>query len=92
MFRRDILKELVKWKDKKFRKPLFIRGARQVEKTTAIHLFAEQFDQYIYLNLEKEAEREIFEKVYSFPDLVTNIFIYTDGRENIPLKKPEPLE
>jgi len=82
MFRRDILKELVKWKDKKFRKPL----------TTAIHLFAEQFDQYIYLNLEKEAEREIFEKVYSFPDLVTNIFIYTDGRENIPLKKPEPLE
>jgi uncharacterized protein len=54
MFRRDILKELVKWKDKKFRKPLVIRGARQVGKTTAIHLFAEQFDQYIYLNLEKE--------------------------------------
>jgi len=37
MFRRDILKELVKWKDKKFRKPLVIRGARQVGKTTAIH-------------------------------------------------------
>jgi uncharacterized protein len=82
MFRRDILKELVKWKDKKFRKPLVIRGARQVGKTTAIHLFAEQFDQYIYLNLEKEAEREIFEKVYPFPDLVTNIFIYTEKKRD----------
>jgi predicted AAA+ superfamily ATPase len=34
------------------RKPLVIRGARQVGKTTVIHQFAQQFEQYIYLNVE----------------------------------------
>jgi len=82
MFRRDILKELISWKEKQFRKPLVIRGARQVGKTTAIHLFSVQLDQYIYLNLEKEAEREIFEKVYPFLDLVTNLFIYAKKKRD----------
>jgi predicted AAA+ superfamily ATPase len=82
MFKRDILQELSRWKDKSFRKPLVIRGARQVGKTTAIHLFSKQFDQYIYLNLEKEEEREIFEKTYPFPDLVSNLFIYAGKKRN----------
>ncbi|MDF1571367.1 MAG: AAA family ATPase [Bacteroidales bacterium] len=82
MFKRDILEELTKWKGKKFRKPLVIRGARQVGKTTAVHLFSDQFDQYIYLNLEKEEERIIFEQNYPFPDLVTNLFIYSGKRRD----------
>ncbi|MFW6352570.1 MAG: ATP-binding protein [Bacteroidota bacterium] len=82
MFKRDILQELSRWKDKSFRKPLVIRGARQVGKTTAIHLFSKQFDQYIYLNLEKNEEREIFERTYPFPDLVSNLFIYAGKRRN----------
>ena len=82
MFKRDILKELTKWKGKKFRKPLVIRGARQVGKTTAVHMFSDQFDQYIYLNLEKEEERIIFEQNYPFPDLVTNLFIYAGKRRD----------
>ncbi len=39
MFKRDILKRLSGWAEKKDRKPLIRRGARQVGKTTAIHLF-----------------------------------------------------
>lgn len=82
MFKRDILQELSRWKEKEFRKPLVIRGARQVGKTTAIHLFSRQFDQYIYLNLEKDEERQIFEQTYPFPDLVSNLFIYAGKRRN----------
>lgn len=82
MFKRDILKELIKWQGNKFRKPLVIRGARQVGKTTAIHMFSDQFDQYIYLNLEKEEERKIFEQAYPFSDLVTNLFIYAGKRRD----------
>ena len=82
MFKREILEELVKWKGKEFRKPLVIRGARQVGKTTAINMFSEQFDQYIYLNLEKEEERQIFEQNYPFPDLITNLFIYSGKKRN----------
>ncbi len=82
MFKRDILEELTNWKGKKYRKPLVIRGARQVGKTTAVHLFSDQFDQYIYLNLEKKEERIIFEQNYPFPDLLTNLFIYAGKRRD----------
>ena len=52
MFNRLIIKELEKWGKQKDRKPLVIRGARQVGKTTLVNQFAGHFEQYIYLNLE----------------------------------------
>lgn len=60
MIKRTIVEELKSWKLSKGRKPLVLRGARQVGKTTAVHLFAESFEQYIYLNLEKEKDRQLF--------------------------------
>jgi predicted AAA+ superfamily ATPase len=49
------------WKNKKGRKPLVIRGARQVGKTFAVKEFARNnFDTFIYLNLDKEEDAEIF--------------------------------
>jgi predicted AAA+ superfamily ATPase len=47
MFDRVIIQELKKWLGNPDRKPLVIRGARQVGKTTVIHQFAQQFEQYI---------------------------------------------
>ncbi len=76
MFKRDILGELKKWATKTNRKPLVMRGARQVGKTTAIEMFSKDFDQYISLNLEKAHEREIFETEYPFPDLLTTLFLF----------------
>ena len=52
MFQREIIEELQKWHQKGARKPLVIRGARQVGKTTVIQQFSGGFEQYIYLNLE----------------------------------------
>jgi predicted AAA+ superfamily ATPase len=75
VFRRDILQELKKWAEKPNRKPLVLRGARQVGKTTAIGMLSKDFEQYIYLNLEKTSDREIFEKEYPFSDLLTSLFI-----------------
>jgi len=76
MFSRDITKELQKWAAKPSRKPLILRGARQVGKTTAVNLFSKDFDQYIYLNLEKVEQRDIFEQQYPFSDLITTLFIF----------------
>ena len=59
-FERSIVQELRKWKVSEHRKPLVIRGARQVGKTTVIKEFARDFDTFIYLNLEKEDDRELF--------------------------------
>lgn len=80
MFNRDIIAELKKWASKETRKPLVLRGARQVGKTTAIEIFSKDFDQYIRLNLEKHNEREIFENEYPFPDLLTALFIYAQKK------------
>lgn len=76
MFKRDILIKLSEWAEKKDRKPLILRGARQVGKTTAVHLFSERFDQYLYLNLEIKEERTIFEQEYPIEELLQAIFFY----------------
>ena len=51
MFRRIAQKYLYEWAQKEERKPLVLRGARQVGKTTLVKMFAADFDHYIYLNL-----------------------------------------
>ena len=60
-FNRKILENLRNWKTSPSRKPLVLRGARQVGKTTVIKKFAEEFDSFIYLNLEIAADRKLFE-------------------------------
>jgi len=74
MFKRSILVELEKWLAKADRKPLIIRGARQVGKTTMINQFAKRFEQYIYLNLELPNDRSPFEQFTDIDVLVQNLF------------------
>jgi predicted AAA+ superfamily ATPase len=77
MFNRDILNEFRNWAKKRNRKPLVIRGARQVGKTSVVQMFSSEFDQYISLNLERDEERIIFERNYPFADLVITLFLYS---------------
>ena len=69
MFKRSILHALTEWSEKSHRKPLILRGARQVGKTTAVSILAERFEQYIYLNLELEEDRHLFEQGYTAQEL-----------------------
>lgn len=75
MFDRHIIKELETWaKQPNRRKPLVLRGARQVGKTTLVHQFAQKFEQYIYLNLELSADRQPFERFTTIETLVQAVF------------------
>ncbi len=74
VFPRKILQALNHWKSHPERKPLILRGARQVGKTTIIHWFARQFDQYIYVNLEDVEERRLCERDIPFSDFVDALF------------------
>jgi predicted AAA+ superfamily ATPase len=74
MFKRHLIEELEKWVVKDSRKPLVIRGARQVGKTTLVNEFAKQFDQYIYLNLELAEDKEPFEGFTSIERLLSALF------------------
>lgn len=81
MIQRIITEELKVWKDKEQRKPLVLRGARQVGKTTAVNLFAQEYKQYIYLNLEEGQDAALFLQYRSIDTLVQAIFY---GRRLIP--------
>jgi predicted AAA+ superfamily ATPase len=80
MFYREIIDRLKDWAGRDNRKPLVLRGSRQVGKTTAVEMFSKEFDQYISLNLEKEEERQLFETSYPFQDLLMALFFYA-GKE-----------
>jgi predicted AAA+ superfamily ATPase len=54
---RYALTEMQRWRERPNRKPLVIRGARQVGKTTLVRLFAEEhFANLVELNLERNPE------------------------------------
>ena len=74
MFKRKLLLELEKWRQNIPRKPLVIRGARQVGKTTLVNQFAAQYEQYIYLNLELSEDKEPFENFTSIENLINTLF------------------
>ncbi len=69
MFNRKIISYLANWKDKKQRKPLILRGARQVGKTSAILMFGKKyFKNIINLNLEKPEHLSAFKDKISLAD------------------------
>lgn len=87
MFRRIAQKYLYEWAQKEERKPLVLRGARQVGKTTLVKMFAADFDHYIYLNLEEKEDAELFAADSSFEDLLVGIFF----KANIPIDSSRTL-
>jgi uncharacterized protein len=74
MFYRRGIEQLRAWAAGPNHKPLVIRGARQVGKTTLIDLFSKEFDQYLYLNLERAAHWQLFEGNYTVNELIDAIF------------------
>ena len=53
-FKRHIDEQLREWKDAPRRKPLLIRGARQVGKSTAVRELGKTFKYFVEINLEKQ--------------------------------------
>ncbi len=75
MFIRNISIHLQEWASRKGRKPLVLRGARQVGKTTLVHEFSKQFSQYLYLNLEREIDKKPFEEFTKIDLLIQTLFL-----------------
>jgi len=74
-FKRHIEIRLNNWKLNKARKPLIIRGARQVGKTTLIRDFASTYANAIVLNLEKPADRRYFDDFDDVQTIVEALFL-----------------
>jgi len=81
MFNRLVEKELKNWKVNPYRKPLILRGARQVGKTSVIRKFGqENFDQVIEVNLEKRDQLQIFDQATSVEEFLKRINLFLDQK------------
>lgn len=69
MFERNALTWLREWKEKANRKPLIIRGARQVGKTSLVDVFGKEFDCYLKFNLDVAEDLALFTKEMSIHEL-----------------------
>mgnify|MGYP000317597892 CR=1 FL=1 len=74
-FNRHILTELENWKNSNTRKPLILRGARQVGKTTIVKQFSENYTNSIFLNLEKSSDKLYFDTSDNIKNIVETIFL-----------------
>jgi len=70
--KRNIDKHLLEWKNSNNRKPLLLRGARQVGKSSSVKELSKVFDFFLEINFEKKEHQEakkIFER-HSSPKLI----------------------
>ena len=75
MFERNALMQLKEWSARPGHKPLVLRGARQVGKTTLVNQFSKDYGVYLKLNLEKNTDRQLFESGLSVEELITTIYL-----------------
>ena len=70
--------ELLEWKDATSKKPLLIRGARQVGKSTAIRNLSKHFDYFIEINFdEQQLYQNLFANTSDVHDLLEQLAIIT---------------
>lgn len=74
-FTRDIEKKLLEWKDRQGHKPLILRGARQVGKTSVVNSFGKQFDNYLYASLENKDVLSVFDNRKNVEEVLTDLCV-----------------
>lgn len=79
---RYAIKKLVEWKDKKNRKPLILKGARQVGKTWLMKEFGRRYFKYTaYVNFDNNRlMKDVFDNDYDIERILTAINIETGTR------------
>ena len=71
---RSIDSELLLWKKSSKRKPLLLRGARQVGKSCSVRRLGESFENYIEVNFEKKPElKELFRQVSDVKEIASRL-------------------
>jgi predicted AAA+ superfamily ATPase len=76
---RDAIENLVQWKDSKHRKPLVLKGARQVGKTWLMKQFGEaHYQRVAYLNLEgNKVMHDLFDLDFDIKRIIDGIELYS---------------
>jgi predicted AAA+ superfamily ATPase len=84
---RFILNDLMRWKESKYRKPLIMKGVRQVGKTWILKEFGRRYyESTAYFNFEENPEyRQFFELTKDVSRILQNL-IFASGQKIVPEK------
>lgn len=76
---RDAITQLINWKENKFRKPLILRGARQVGKTWLLQEFGRtSYSKFVYVNFEETPTlQNIFTTDFDIERIITILQTYS---------------
>lgn len=78
-YERNIDFELLKWEKEERRKPLLLRGARQVGKSSAVRQFAKKFEYFVEINFENNKEvHELFTGNLNPQEICRNLSLIID--------------
>jgi predicted AAA+ superfamily ATPase len=85
---REIDKELISWKESSSRKPIILRGARQVGKSSVVRNLGEKFSHFIEINFDENKKWvELFNSNIQIDELLEQISII----ENKPIVEGKTL-
>ena len=85
--KRNALNELEAWKRKSKKKPLLIRGARQVGKTWIVREFAKTYTSFVEINLDEQPEvHALFDQFFGKPKMLIQQLSLLMGVEITPQK------
>jgi uncharacterized protein len=84
---RFILNDLLKWKESKYRKPLILKGVRQVGKTWILKEFGKNYYENVaYFNFDENEEyRQFFETTKDVSRILQNL-VFASGQNAMPQK------
>lgn len=86
---RLLMRKLLNWKNSKYRKPLILKGVRQVGKTWLLKEFAKRhYENIAYFNFDEHPEyKQFFESTKDVDRILQNLMMASGERVN--LSKPE---
>ncbi|MBQ9794307.1 MAG: ATP-binding protein [Clostridia bacterium] len=83
--KRTAIEELVKWKKDEERKPMVLRGARQVGKTWLMKEFGRSYyESYVYFNFDEEDELKSIFEVTKNPRRIVELLSLISGEKILP--------
>ena len=83
--KRNAIADLKKWKDDAERKPLVIRGARQVGKTWLMREFGQTcYDHFVYFNFDEEDELKSIFETNKNPQRIVELLSMVAGEKILP--------
>ena len=83
--KRNAIEDLIKWKSSEERKPMVLKGARQVGKTWLMKEFGKNYyNSYVYFNFDEEDELKSIFEVNKNPYRIIELLSMISGEKIIP--------